>query len=171
MATDRTAWYSDITRDKTRGMNSELPDYIDYIEQLKAMLRKQQNRLCQYSCQVAGYEQEIERLKVQPDRLCRMLFGQSSEKSAISWKIRSGRLKNDCWNWKTGCTQPEIFRKMYLQSQIHLMPVPRQNIRSPARLHPREMYHFCDDFYHGTCFLLLLFLTGVFFSYFCNCFI
>ncbi len=58
-------------------MNSELPDDI---EQLKAMLRKQQSRLRQYACQVAGYEQEIERLKAQLDRLRRMLFGQSSEK-------------------------------------------------------------------------------------------
>ncbi|EJE4359553.1 TPA: IS66 family transposase, partial [Shigella flexneri] len=42
--------------------------------------RKQQSRLRQYACQVAGYEQEIERLKAQLDRLRRMLFGQSSEK-------------------------------------------------------------------------------------------
>ncbi|EGM61823.1 putative transposase [Shigella flexneri SFJ17B] len=41
-------------------MNNELPDDI---ELLKAMLRKQQSRLRQYACQVAGYEQEIERLK------------------------------------------------------------------------------------------------------------
>ncbi len=58
-------------------MNNELPDDI---ELLKAMLRKQQSRLRQYTCQVAGYEQEIERLKAQLDRLRRMLFGQSSEK-------------------------------------------------------------------------------------------
>ncbi len=58
-------------------MNNELPDDI---ELLKAMLRKQQSRLRQYACQVAGYEQEIERLKAQLDRLRRMLFGQSSEK-------------------------------------------------------------------------------------------
>ncbi|EOW4880443.1 IS66-like element ISSfl3 family transposase, partial [Escherichia coli] len=58
-------------------MNNELPDDI---ELLKAMLRKQQSRLRQYVCQVAGYEQEIERLKAQLDRLRRMLFGQSSEK-------------------------------------------------------------------------------------------
>ncbi|WP_254892980.1 hypothetical protein [Shigella flexneri] len=32
----------------------------------------------------------------------RMLFGQSSEKSVISLKIRSDRQKNDCRNWKTG---------------------------------------------------------------------
>ncbi len=47
-------------------MNNELPDDI---ELLKAMLRKQQSRLRQYACQVAGYEQEIERLKAQLDRL------------------------------------------------------------------------------------------------------
>lgn len=41
-------------------MNSELPDDI---EQLKAMLRKQQSRLRQYACRVAGCELEIERLK------------------------------------------------------------------------------------------------------------
>lgn len=58
-------------------MNNELPDDI---ELLKAMLRRQQSRLRQYACQVAGYEQEIERLKAQLDRLRRMLFGQSSEK-------------------------------------------------------------------------------------------
>ncbi|EGB64404.1 ISSfl3 OrfC [Escherichia coli TA008] len=58
-------------------MNNELPDDI---ELLKAMLRKQQSRLRQYTCQVAGYEQEIERLKAQLDRLRRMLFCQSSEK-------------------------------------------------------------------------------------------
>ncbi|KDT07778.1 transposase IS66 family protein [Escherichia coli 2-011-08_S1_C3] len=58
-------------------MNNELPDDI---ELLKAMLRTQQSRLRQYACQVAGYEQEIERLKAQLDRLRRMLFGQSSEK-------------------------------------------------------------------------------------------
>ncbi|EGI92362.1 putative transposase [Shigella boydii 5216-82] len=50
-------------------MNNELPDDI---ELLKAMLRKQQSRLRQYACQVAGYEQEIERLKAQLDRLRRM---------------------------------------------------------------------------------------------------
>ncbi|WP_252997104.1 transposase [Shigella flexneri] len=71
-------------------MNNELPDDI---ELLKAMLRKQQSRLRQYACQVAGYEQEIERLKAQLDRLRRMLFGQSSEKSVISLKIRSDRQK------------------------------------------------------------------------------
>ncbi|MGC9765700.1 hypothetical protein P4I31_26240, partial [Escherichia coli] len=49
-------------------MNNELPDDI---ELLKAMLRKQQSRLRQYVCQVAGYEQEIERLKAQLDRLRR----------------------------------------------------------------------------------------------------
>ncbi|RIF74419.1 IS66 family transposase, partial [Shigella boydii] len=48
---------------------NELPDDI---ELLKAMLRKQQSRLRQYACQVAGYEQEIERLKAQLDRLRRM---------------------------------------------------------------------------------------------------
>ncbi|ENZ9958603.1 IS66 family transposase [Salmonella enterica] len=58
-------------------MKTELPDDI---EQLKAMLRKQQARLRQYAGQVAGYELEIERLKAQLDRLRRMLFGQSSEK-------------------------------------------------------------------------------------------
>ncbi len=47
-------------------MNNELPDDIGL---LKAMLRTQQSRLCQYACQVAGYEQEIERLKAQLDRL------------------------------------------------------------------------------------------------------
>ena len=47
-------------------MNNELPDDI---ELLKAMLRRQQSRLRQYACQVAGYEQEIERLKAQLDRL------------------------------------------------------------------------------------------------------
>ncbi len=47
-------------------MNNELPDDI---ELLKAMLRTQQSRLRQYACQVAGYEQEIERLKAQLDRL------------------------------------------------------------------------------------------------------
>lgn len=80
-------------------MNNELPDDI---ELLKAMLRTQQSRLRQYACQVAGYEQEIERLKAQLDRLRRMLFGQSSRKSVISLKIRSDRQKNDCRNWKTG---------------------------------------------------------------------
>ncbi|PWF31536.1 IS66 family transposase, partial [Shigella flexneri] len=58
-------------------MNNELPDDI---ELLKAMLRKQQSRLRQYACQVAGYEQEIVRLKAQLDRLRRMLVGQSSER-------------------------------------------------------------------------------------------
>ena len=58
-------------------MNNELPDDIGL---LKAMLRTQQSRLRQYACQVAGYEQKIERLKAQLDRLRRMLFGQSSEK-------------------------------------------------------------------------------------------
>ncbi|KDA58000.1 putative iSSfl4 ORF3 [Escherichia coli 3-267-03_S4_C2] len=47
-------------------MNNELPDDIGL---LKAMLRTQQSRLRQYACQVAGYEQEIERLKAQLDRL------------------------------------------------------------------------------------------------------
>ncbi|MBK1755512.1 MAG: hypothetical protein JJO41_17535, partial [Escherichia coli] len=47
-------------------MNNELPDDI---ELLKAMLRTQQSRLRQYACQVTGYEQEIERLKAQLDRL------------------------------------------------------------------------------------------------------
>ncbi|SRH42003.1 ISSfl4 ORF3 [Shigella flexneri 2a] len=42
-------------------MNNELPDDI---ELLKAMLRKQQSRLRQYACQVAGYEQEIERSRL-----------------------------------------------------------------------------------------------------------
>lgn len=66
-------------------MKNELPDDID---QLKAMLRTQQTmlndqqtRLRQYAGQVAGYEQEINRLKAQLDKLRRMLFGQSSEKS------------------------------------------------------------------------------------------
>lgn len=66
-------------------MKNKLPDDID---QLKAMLRKQrtmlndqQTRLRQYAGQVAGYEQEINRLKAQLDKLRRMLFGQSSEKS------------------------------------------------------------------------------------------
>lgn len=58
-------------------MNIELPDDI---EQLKAILRKQQSQLRQYAGQVAGYELEIERLKAQLDKLRRMLFGQSSEK-------------------------------------------------------------------------------------------
>lgn len=80
-------------------MKTELPDDI---EQLKAMLRQQQARLRQYAGQVAGYEQEIERLKAQLDRLRRMLFGQSSEKNAINWKIKFGRRKNDCQNWKIG---------------------------------------------------------------------
>ncbi|VDG84134.1 hypothetical protein [Shigella dysenteriae] len=75
-------------------MNNELPDDI---ELLKAMLRKQQSRLRQYACQVAGYEQEIERLKAQLDRLRRMLFGQSSEKKRhkLENQIPTGR-KNDC---------------------------------------------------------------------------
>lgn len=47
-------------------MNNELPDDIGL---LKAMLPTQQSRLRQYACQVAGYEQEIERLKAQLDRL------------------------------------------------------------------------------------------------------
>lgn len=47
-------------------MNNELPDDIGL---LKAILRTQQSRLRQYACQVAGYEQEIERLKAQLDRL------------------------------------------------------------------------------------------------------
>ena len=47
-------------------MNNELPDDIGL---LKAMLRTQQSRLRQYACPVAGYEQEIERLKAQLDRL------------------------------------------------------------------------------------------------------
>lgn len=66
-------------------MKNELPDDID---QLKALLHKQQEtlkqqqtRLRQYAGQVAGYELEIERLKAQFDKLRRMLFGQSSEKS------------------------------------------------------------------------------------------
>ena len=65
-------------------MKNELPDDID---QLKALLHKQQEtlkqqqtRLRQYAGQVAGYEQEIERLKAQLDKLRRMLFGQRSEK-------------------------------------------------------------------------------------------
>lgn len=37
--TDGTAWYTDITRDKTGGMNNTLPDDI---EQLKALLIAQQ---------------------------------------------------------------------------------------------------------------------------------
>lgn len=71
-------------------MNNELPDDI---ELLKAMLRTQQSRLRQYACQVAGYEQEIERLKAQLDRLRRMLFGQSSEKKRhkLENQIRQGR--------------------------------------------------------------------------------
>ncbi|EFB6678769.1 IS66 family transposase, partial [Escherichia coli] len=44
-------------------------------------MKKQQARLRQYAGQVADYEQEIERLKAQLDKLRRMLFGQSSEKS------------------------------------------------------------------------------------------
>ncbi len=81
-------------------MNNELPDDI---ELLKAMLRKQQSRLRQYTCQVAGYEQEIERLKAQLDRLRRMLFCQSSEKKRhkLEKSDPTGR-KNDCRNWKTG---------------------------------------------------------------------
>lgn len=59
-------------------MKSDLPDDID---QLKALLRKQQSQLRQYAGQVAGYELEINRLKAQLDKLRRMLFGQSSEKS------------------------------------------------------------------------------------------
>lgn len=59
-------------------MDNSLPDDI---EQLKALLRKQQSRLRQYAGQVAGYELEINRLKAQLDKLRRMLFGQSSEKS------------------------------------------------------------------------------------------
>ena len=59
-------------------MKNELPDDID---QLKVMLRKQQTLLRQYAGQVAGYELEINRLKAQLDKLRRMLFGQSSEKS------------------------------------------------------------------------------------------
>lgn len=73
-------------------MDDTLPDDI---EQLKALLReqqaalqqqhttmkKQQSRLRQYAGQVAGYELEINRLKAQLDKLRRMLFGQSSEKS------------------------------------------------------------------------------------------
>lgn len=59
-------------------MKNELPDDID---QLKAMLRKQQPLLRQYAGQVAGYELEINCLKAQLDKLRRMLFGQSSEKS------------------------------------------------------------------------------------------
>ena len=45
-------------------INSEFPDDI---EQIKAMLRKQQSRLRQYASLVAGYEKEIERLKAQLD--------------------------------------------------------------------------------------------------------
>lgn len=73
-------------------MDDTLPDDI---EQLKVMLREQQavlqqqhatmkiqqSRLRQYAGQVAGYELEINRLKAQLDKLRRMLFGQSSEKS------------------------------------------------------------------------------------------
>lgn len=59
-------------------MKNELPDDIDL---LKAILRKQQTLLRQYAGQVAGYEQEINRLKAQLDKLRRMLFGQRSEKS------------------------------------------------------------------------------------------
>lgn len=59
-------------------MKNDLPDDID---QLKALLRKQQSQLRQYAGQVAGYEREINRLKAQPDKLRRMLFGQRSEKS------------------------------------------------------------------------------------------
>lgn len=44
-------------------------------------MKKQQPRLRQYAGQVAGYELEISRLKAQMDKLRRMLFGQSSEKS------------------------------------------------------------------------------------------
>ncbi len=76
-------------------MNNELPDDI---ELLKAMLRTQQSRLRQYACQVAGYEQEVERLKAQLDRLPARV----QRKSVISLKIRSDRQKNDWRNWKTG---------------------------------------------------------------------
>lgn len=72
--------------------NIPLPDNIDQlkallrqqqvaVEQLNVTMKKQQARLRQYAGQVADYEQEIERLKAQLDKLRRMLFGQSSEKS------------------------------------------------------------------------------------------
>ncbi len=46
------------------------------------MLRKQQSRLRQYACQVAGYEQEIERLKAQLDRLRRICSARFREKAS-----------------------------------------------------------------------------------------
>lgn len=65
--------------------NNPLPNDIDQLKALlcqqQAAMKKLQARLRQYAGQVAGYEQEIERLKAQLDKLRRMLFGQSSEKS------------------------------------------------------------------------------------------
>ncbi len=118
-------------------MNNELPDDI---ELLKAMLRKQQSRLRQYACQVAGYEQEIERLKAQLDRLRRMLFGQSSEK-------KRHKLENQIRQAEKRLSELEnrlnTARNLLEDaSSVTDSPdtSPRQKTRSPVSLNPRETH-------------------------------
>lgn len=135
-------------------MKNELPDDID---QLKALLRKQQEtlkqqqtRLRQYAGQVAGYELEIERLKAQLDKLRRMLFGQSSEKSRhkLENKIRQAEKRlaelearlNAAKSYLTE-DAPESERVAGVAAEPEKQPVPagRRTPRSPlpAEL-PRE---------------------------------
>ena len=55
-------------------------------------MKKQQARLRQYAGQVADYEQEIERLKAQLDKLISCggcCSGRVQRKAAINWKIKS----------------------------------------------------------------------------------
>lgn len=75
--TDGTAWYTDITRDKTGGMNNTLPDDI---EQLKALLIAQQAVIVRSFGEITGYAREIGSLRTLVAKLQRMLFGRSSEK-------------------------------------------------------------------------------------------
>ena len=67
-------------------------------------MKKQQARLRQYAGQVADYEQEIERLKAQLDKLISCggcCSGRVQRKAAINWKIKSARQRSGWLSWKT----------------------------------------------------------------------
>lgn len=135
-------------------MKNELPDDID---QLKALLRKQQEtlkqqqtRLRQYAGQVADYELEINRLKAQLDKLRRMLFGQSSEKSRhkLENKIRQAEKRlaeletrlNAAKSYLTeDAPEPEMVTGGAAEPEKKPVPADRRAPRSPlpAEL-PRE---------------------------------
>ncbi|WP_307781100.1 transposase [Shigella flexneri] len=88
---------------------------------------------------VAGYEQEIERLKAQLDRLRRMLFGQSSEKKRhkLENQIRQAE-KRLSETGKPAEHSQKSSGRCIVSHRFNLTPVPRQKTRSPVSLNPRD---------------------------------